>query len=433
MANPTSTRESLASASPRTALRATVIHLTPMLFAAVLVGCSTKAQTRSASQPTPQTQAAQPSSVPAAESAYEPAPYDEPVAHPEETAAPQVFKDEGEQVAEERGAQPELFGEEAAEAKAEEDRAPEPQQFTDQAGQVAEDEPFVQPFVDDGPAAADEDVVAQQFTDDAAPAKDEDVVAQQFTDDAAPAKDEDVVAQQFSDEPPAAKDEDVVAQQQFSDATAAAKEEDIVAQRQSTDETAAAKEEDIVAQQQPTDETAAATEELTAPEVFKDETAEAAPQELAREPETFTEEKVAQAEEPKAPPVTMLPVTVTVEAEPLFDFDKYSIRADARKKLDQLVEQLQSVTYGDVVAVGFADPIGTAKYNKGLSERRAASVKQYLVSKGIPADRIKTEGRGKTEEYASYKSCKGQGRQHLIACLQPNRRVEVTVTAEKQQ
>src|SRR4249920_7733 len=96
MANPTSTRESLASGSPGTALRATVIHLTPMLFAAVLVGCSTKAQTRSASQPTPQTQAAQPSSAPATESAYEPAPYEEPVAHPEEetAAAPQVFKDE---------------------------------------------------------------------------------------------------------------------------------------------------------------------------------------------------------------------------------------------------------------------------------------------------------------------------------------------------
>jgi len=127
-----------------------------------------------------------------------------------------------------------------------------------------------------------------------------------------------------------------------------------------------------------------------------------------------------------------LPVTVTVEAEPLFDFDKYAIRADARKKLDQLVEQLQGVAYGDVLAVGFADPIGTVKYNIRLSERRAATVKRYLVSKGIPADRIKTEGRGKTEEYASYKSCKGQGKQKLIACLQPDRRVEVTVTAEKQ-
>jgi OOP family OmpA-OmpF porin len=171
---------------------------------------------------------------------------------------------------------------------------------------------------------------------------------------------------------------------------------------------------------------------VTAPELFKDDTAEAAPEELAREPETFTEERVAQAEEPKATPVTMLPVTVTVEADPLFDFDKYLIRADSRKKLDELIQQLRGVTYGEIIAVGFADPIGTAKYNKGLSERRAASVKRYLVNKGIPANRVRIEGRGRTEEFASYKDCRGQRKQKLIACLEPNRRVEVTVTAEKQ-
>lgn len=397
MANPTSTRKGLAAGSPSTALRATVLNLTPMLFAAVLVGCSTKAQTRSASQPTPQTQAAP---APAAESAYEPAAYEDPVVsspQAEETAAaPEVFKDEGGgQVAEEGVAQPELFGEEAAEAKPEEE--PEPQQFTDQAGPIAEEEPVQHPFVDDDQTAPDEEVAQQQFTDDDAPAMDEDVAQQQFTDDAAPEKDEAVAQEQFTEEPPAAKDEEIVAQQQF------------------------------------TDEAAPATEDVTAPEVFKDDTAEAAPEQFAREPETFTEEKVAQAEVPKAPPVTMLPVTVTVEADPLFDFDKYSIRADARNKLDELIQQLQGVTYGEVIAVGFADPIGTAKYNKGLSERRAASVKRYLVSKGIPADRIKTEGRGKTEEFASYKNCHGQRKQKLIACLEPNRRVEVTVTAEKQQ
>ena len=415
MANPTSTRKGLAAGSPGMALRATVLNLTPMLFAAVLVGCSTKAQTRSASQPTPQTQAAQ---APAAESAYEPAAYEDPVVsspQPEEAAeAPKPFKDEdGGQVAEEGVAQTELFGEEAAEAKPEEE--PEPQQFTDQAGSIAEEEPVQQPFVDDERPAPDEEVAQQQFTDDAAPAMDEDVAQQQFTDDTAPAKDEDIVAQQpFTDDAGPDKDEEV-AQQQF------------------TDEPPAAKDEEIVAQQQFTDDAAPATDDVTAPEVFKDDTAEAAPEQFAREPETFTEGKVAQAEVPKAPPVTMLPVTVTVEADPLFDFDKYSIRADARNKLDELVQQLQGVTYGEVIAVGFADPIGTAKYNKGLSERRAASVKRYLMSKGIPANRIKTEGRGKTEEFASYKNCHGQRKQKLIACLEPNRRVEVTVTAEKQQ
>jgi outer membrane protein OmpA-like peptidoglycan-associated protein len=418
-----------------------------MLFAAILVGCSTKAQTRSASQPTPQ--AAQ---APAAESAYEPPAYEDPVVstpQAEETAAaPKAVKDDGDaQVAAEGVAQPEVFGEEAAEAKPEDE--PQPQQFTDQAGPVAEEEPSAQqPFVDEEPAAPDEEVAQQQFTDDDASAMDEDVAQQQFTDDAAPEKDEAVAQEQFTDDAAPEKDE-AVAQEQFTDDAAPEKDEAVaqeqftddaapekdeaVAQEQFAEEAPTAKDEEIVAQQQFTDEAAPATEDVTAPEVFKDDTAEAAPEELAREPETLTEEKVAQAEEPKAPPVTMLPVTVTVEADPLFDFGKYAIRADARSKLDELVQQLEGVTYGEVIAVGFADPIGTGKYNKGLSERRAASVKRYLVSKGIPADRIKAEGRGRTEEFASLKNCHGQRKQKLIACLEPNRRVEVTVTAEKQQ
>ncbi len=420
VANLNSTRKGFAAGSPSTALRATVLNLTPVLFAALLVGCATKAQTRSASQPTPQTQAAQ---TPAAEStakpAYEPAAYEDPVVsspHAEETAAaPEAVKDEGGvQSSEEGEAQPEVFGQEAAETKPEEE--PEPQQFTEQAAPVAEEEPSdQQAFADDQPTAPDEEAAPQQFADDDTPAMDEDVAQQQFTDDAATAKDEEVIAQrQFTDDEAPAEDE-VVAQQQF------------------MDEPPAAKDEDIVAQQQFRDDAGTAAEDVTAPEVFKDDTAEAAPEELAREPETFTEEKVAQTEEPKAAPATMLPVTVTVEADPLFDFDQYSIRADSRRKLDELIQQLQGVTYGEIIAVGFADPIGTAKYNKGLSERRAASVKRYLVNKGIPADRVKTEGRGKTEEFASYKDCRGQRKQKLIACLEPNRRVEVTVTAEKQQ
>jgi OOP family OmpA-OmpF porin len=128
----------------------------------------------------------------------------------------------------------------------------------------------------------------------------------------------------------------------------------------------------------------------------------------------------------------MLPVTVTVEADPLFDFDKSALRSDSRKKLDDLVEQLKGVNYGEILAVGFADPIGATLYNQHLSERRAASVKQYLVNKGIAANTIRTEGRGETEEYAGYKDCGGLRKNKLIACLQPDRRVDVTVTAEKQ-
>jgi OOP family OmpA-OmpF porin len=129
----------------------------------------------------------------------------------------------------------------------------------------------------------------------------------------------------------------------------------------------------------------------------------------------------------------MLPMTVTVEADPLFGFDQDSIGAEARKKLDELIQQLKGIPYGEVITLGYADPIGTEAYNQKLSERRAASVTRYLVSNGIPRAKIRVEARGETEEFASYKACKAQGKQKLIDCLQPDRRVEVTVTTAKEQ
>ena len=138
----------------------------------------------------------------------------------------------------------------------------------------------------------------------------------------------------------------------------------------------------------------------------------------------------AATDKPRA--ITMLPVTITVEADPLFDFDQSAVRDDSRKKLDDLIEQLHGVTYGDVIVVGFADPIGTAIYNQSLSRRRAESVEQYLAQHGLPASRIRAEGRGETEEFATFDSCGGIRNEHAIACLQPDRRVEVTITAKRQ-
>ena len=105
-----------------------------------------------------------------------------------------------------------------------------------------------------------------------------------------------------------------------------------------------------------------------------------------------------------------------------FDFDRYVIRPDARSKLDDLVGQLRGVTLEVVIAVGHADRLGSDAYNMKLSVRRADSVKAYLVSKGIAASRIYTEGKGKSQPV---KDCKGSGKtKELIACLEPNRRVE---------
>jgi len=127
---------------------------------------------------------------------------------------------------------------------------------------------------------------------------------------------------------------------------------------------------------------------------------------------------------PPPPPPAPAPKAekITTASTVNFDFDRYVIRPDARSKLDDLVGKLRSVNLEVVIAVGHADRIGSDAYNMKLSVRRADSVKAYLVSKGIAASRIYTEGKG---ERQPVKECKGDKKtKELIACLEPNRRVE---------
>ncbi len=125
------------------------------------------------------------------------------------------------------------------------------------------------------------------------------------------------------------------------------------------------------------------------------------------------------------------PVVVEFEAEPLFSFDKFNIRSDQRGKLDELVARLNGTTYSSVTVAGHADRIGTEAYNQKLSERRANSVKAYLVRKGVPAGRIMIEAYGESQPVTSKEDCRGKRGKDIIACYQPDRRVEVRVTGEK--
>ncbi len=120
---------------------------------------------------------------------------------------------------------------------------------------------------------------------------------------------------------------------------------------------------------------------------------------------------------------------VTIASEPYFDFDRAVIRPDARARLDDQVSKLRDLNLEAVTAVGHADRIGSDAYNMKLSLRRADAVKAYLVSKGIQAARIRTEGKGKRQPV---KECPGTRKtKELIACLQPNRRVEVEAVGSR--
>jgi outer membrane protein OmpA-like peptidoglycan-associated protein len=144
---------------------------------------------------------------------------------------------------------------------------------------------------------------------------------------------------------------------------------------------------------------------------------------LVSQPQTY-------ADEPAKPAPAPRNVSVSFEAEPLFSFDKAVVRDDQRAKLDELVAGLKGTAYNAVSVVGHADRIGTKVYNQKLSERRANAVKAYLVQQGIPANVIATEGRGENEPVSGDACAKKRGKS-LISCLQPDRRVDVSVSAMK--
>lgn len=123
---------------------------------------------------------------------------------------------------------------------------------------------------------------------------------------------------------------------------------------------------------------------------------------------------------------------ITLSADALFDFDKAVLRAEGKSKLDELVTKAKAINLEVIIAVGHADRIGKDAYNQKLSERRAAAVKEYLVSKGIEANRVYTEGKGEKQPVTAGKCGKSEKKtKALIECLQPDRRVEIEVIGTK--
>ncbi|MFI4904204.1 MAG: OmpA family protein, partial [Burkholderiales bacterium] len=115
----------------------------------------------------------------------------------------------------------------------------------------------------------------------------------------------------------------------------------------------------------------------------------------------------------------------------LFDFDKAVLKPDGKAAIDsEIISKLSQVQKLELVLVtGHTDRIGTQAYNQKLSERRADAVRDYLVSKGVPRDKIETLGMGKTQPIPGV-VCNQKALRELIACLAPNRRVEVEVKGE---
>jgi OOP family OmpA-OmpF porin len=139
--------------------------------------------------------------------------------------------------------------------------------------------------------------------------------------------------------------------------------------------------------------------------------------------------------EPPAPAPVAAPKPtgekITVAADALFDFDKAVLRPEGKAKLDELVSKAGAIKLEVILVVGHTDRIGSAAYNQKLSERRAAAVKTYLVSKGIEANRVYTEGKGLTQPVTGDKCKNTKPRKALIECLQPDRRADIEIIGTK--
>lgn len=109
---------------------------------------------------------------------------------------------------------------------------------------------------------------------------------------------------------------------------------------------------------------------------------------------------------------------ITLQADTLYDFNKSDLKPEGKATLDKIAKDLSKIKLEVIIAVGNTDSVGTDAYNMALGQRRAQSVKAYLVSKGVDGSRIYTESKGKSNPVASNATAEGRAK---------NRRTDIEV------
>ncbi len=102
----------------------------------------------------------------------------------------------------------------------------------------------------------------------------------------------------------------------------------------------------------------------------------------------------------------------------LFDFNKYTLKGEARERLAKVSGILLAYPGLNVQVEGHTDNVGSEEYNQKLSQQRANAVREFLISQGVGSGNITAQGFGKTQPVASNDSASGR---------QLNRRVELVV------
>jgi OOP family OmpA-OmpF porin len=101
-----------------------------------------------------------------------------------------------------------------------------------------------------------------------------------------------------------------------------------------------------------------------------------------------------------------------------FDFDRAEVRGNVTQRLDRVIQLLREMPEVNVRIVGYTDDVGSTEYNRALSLRRAASVREYIVARGIDDARLSVDGHGKSQPLVSNSTPEGRA---------VNRRVEFVV------
>ena len=126
---------------------------------------------------------------------------------------------------------------------------------------------------------------------------------------------------------------------------------------------------------------------------------------------------------------------VTFSADMLFAYNRSVLSDEGKAVLDDLVSRIAGVDLEVILSTGYADRIGSDQFNQRLSLKRAEAVKAYLVSKGVDATLIQTEGKGESDPVVNCPNPSSNGQiknfRELVRCLAPNRRAVVEVVGTR--
>ncbi|HDR1434049.1 porin OmpA [Pasteurella multocida] len=123
--------------------------------------------------------------------------------------------------------------------------------------------------------------------------------------------------------------------------------------------------------------------------------------------------------------------TFTLNSDVTFGFDKADLKPAAQNVLDGIYGEIAQLKSASVAVAGYTDRLGSDAYNLKLSQRRADTVANYLVAKGVAQNAISATGHGEANPVTGNKCDSVKGRKALIACLADDRRVEIAVKGNK--